>query len=210
MIIRHLSVGRPAPLAGTEILSAIVKRPVEGPVHLGALGFAGDDQADLEHHGGPYKAVCVYAHDHYAYWEKELGRTLEPSAFGENLTVEAMSEETVKIGDLYRVGGALVQVVQPRIPCHKVNRKFGRTDMVDRMTSTGFTGYYLKVIQEGMVQAGDRFDLVERNEGAPTVLEANYVLYRDLRNRAAMERLLATPHLAPAWQKLIQERLNAL
>lgn len=210
MIIRYLSVGRPAPLAGSEILSAIVKQPVEGAVQLGALGFAGDEQADLEHHGGPNKAVCVYAYGRYAYWEKELGCTLSPSAFGENLTVEGLPEDGVKIGDIYRVGGATVQVVQPRIPCHKVNRKFGRGDMVERMTSSGFTGYYLKVLQEGPVRAGDCFELIERNEEAPTVLEANQVLYHDARNRTVLERLLATPNLAPAWAKAVQKRLNLL
>lgn len=210
MIIRYLSVGCPAPLAGSDVISAIVKQPVEGPVHLNSLGFAGDEQADLEHHGGVNKAVCVYAYDRYAYWEKELERTLGPSAFGENLTVEGLPEEAVKIGDIYRVGGAMVQVVQPRIPCHKVNRKFGRSDMVDRVTRTCFTGYYLKVVQEGPVQAGDRFELVERNDSAPTVMEANQVLWHDFKNREALEHLLTVPNLAPGWLKAVRKRLDNL
>lgn len=210
MTIRYLSLGRPAPLAGTEILSAIVKQPVEGAVHMGHLGFAGDEQADQKHHGGPYKAVCIYSYDRYAYWEKELGRNLGPSAFGENLTVEGLDESNVQIGDIYRVGGALVQVVQPRIPCYKVNRKFGDDSMVERMTSTGFTGFYLKVLEEGPVQAGDRFERVERNAGAPTILRANQILYHESKNREALELLVNVPDLAPAWLKAVQTRLDAL
>lgn len=210
MIIRYLSVGRPAVLPGTDTLSAIVKSPVEGEVHLGKLGFAGDEQADLEHHGGPDKAVCCYSYDNYPYWEKSLNRTLGPSAFGENLTVEGATEADVRIGDLYRVGGATVQVCQPRIPCFKVDKKFGLKGMVERMTDTGFTGFYLRVLEEGPVRAGDRFTLLKRNEEAPMVAFANRILYHEPTNRQALEMLLNTPHFAPAWLKSVQKRLAAL
>lgn len=208
MIIRYLSVGRPAPLPETMVLSAIRKAPVEGPVHLSQLGFAGDEQADLKHHGGPDKAVCVYAFDRYAYWENRLGRPLNPSAFGENLTVEGLTEADVRIGAIYRVGGALVQVAQPRIPCFKVNRKFETEGVMEHVMETGFTGFYLRVLEEGPVQAGDRFELVERNPEAPTVQRANEILYHEPENREGMEMLLATPAFAPAWLQSIRKRLE--
>lgn len=210
MIIRYLSVGRPALLPDSDVLSAIVKEPVEERVHLGQLGFAGDEQADLKHHGGSEKAVCCYSYDHYPFWEKRLGRTLSPSAFGENLTVEGATEVDVRIGDIYRVGEALVQVSQPRIPCHKVDRKFGQKGVTARMTETCFTGFYLRVLEAGGVQAGDRFALEDRNAHAPSVAFANQIRYNDPNNRRALELLLNTPAFAPAWLHGIQKRLEQL
>lgn len=210
MTIRYLSVGRPAPLAGTEVLSAIHRQPVDGPVHLSKLGFTNDEVADLEHHGGPDKAVCIYSVDNYPFWEQELGLTLGPSAFGENLTVEGFSESAVSIGDIYRVGGALVQVAQPRVPCYKINRKFGRDGITERIVANGLGGYYLRVLEEGPVQAGDRFDLVERNADAPTVAKANLVFHHQRQDREAMEALAATPALADVWVRALQRRIAAL
>lgn len=210
MIIRYLSVGRPATLPGTDVVSAIGKQPVDGPVHLSRLGLAGDEQADLKHHGGPDKAVCLYAIDNYPLWEEILGQPLPPSAFGENLTVEGMPEESVHIGDIYRVGGALIQVCQPRIPCFKVDRKWGRGDLLKTMVENCRSGYYMRVLGEGPVQAGDRFTLVERNSQAPTVLAASQIFHHQRQDRGAMERLAETPALAAVWVQALQRRIAAL
>lgn len=208
MIIRTLSVGRPVPLSGTNLLSGIYKTPVSGPLHLGRLGLVGDEQADLINHGGPDKAVCVYAVERYPFWERQLGLTLGPSAFGENLTVEGLTEAQVHIGDVYRVGEALVQVAQPRVPCDKVNRKLGHPGVVERIIETGYTGYYLRVLEEGTVQAGDRFVLVERTPEAPTVLFANRIRFHEPANREANELLARTPGIAEAWIDKIRKRLE--
>lgn len=174
---------------------------------MGKLGLAGDEQADLVHHGGPDKAVHAYSYDRFAYWEQELGIAINPSAFGENLTVEGLTEADVQIGDIYRVGEALVQVCQPRVPCNKVNLKFGRTDVLPRIIETGYSGYYLRVLEEGTVQAGDAFTLVERNPAAPSVLFCNQVRYHQPENREAMLRLVETPAFAEAWIAGIRKRL---
>lgn len=215
MWIRYLNVGQGAILPGTDIRSAINKQPTEGPLYLSRTGFAGDEQADLKYHGGPDKAVCVYPFEHYAYWEEQVGRPLTPAAFGENFTAEGMTEAEVLIGDLYRVGGAqgkgaLVQVCQPRIPCNKVNLKFGNKEMVKRVTETGFSGYYLRVVEEGWVAAGDVINLVERDPAAPSILFANQIRYHEKENRAAMERLVNTPAIAEAWINGIRSRLASL
>ncbi|MFZ5815671.1 MAG: MOSC domain-containing protein [Bacillota bacterium] len=211
MTVRYVSVGRPAPLAGTQVLSAIQKQPLDGPVHLGRLGLEGDQQADLEHHGGPDKAVCVYAYDHYPFWEQELGRTLGPSAFGENLTVEGLPEAAVHIGDIYRLGSALVQVAQPRVPCYKIDRKFGINGVTERIVANGLSGYYLRVLEEGRVQAGDPMVLLERDAQAATVLQANQVFHHRRQDREAMEWLLsATPAIAQVWKDVMKRRIAAL
>ncbi|MFZ5827634.1 MAG: MOSC domain-containing protein [Bacillota bacterium] len=210
MLIRYLSVGQPAKLPGTETVSAIRKEPVEGAVYLSRLGLAGDEQADLEHHGGPDKAVCLYAIENYPIWEKLFGHPLPPSAFGENLTVEGMPEESVLIGDIYRVGGALIQVCQPRVPCYKVNHKWGRTDVLPAMVENCRTGYYIRVLEEGPLQAGDRFELVERNSQAPSVLTASQIFHHQRKNREAMEQLASTPALAAVWVRALQNRIAAL
>ncbi len=212
MIIRTLSVGRPVPLAGTEVQSAIHKQPVDGPVHLSKLGLTGDEQADLAHHGGPDKAACIYAYANYPFWEKELGISLPPSAFGENLTVDGpLTEADVHIGDIYRMGGALVQVCQPRVPCYKINRKFGRDGVTERIVANGMSGYYLRVLEEGALQAGDSITLMDRNPEAATVLRANQILHHGRQDRESMEWLLAsTPTIAQVWKDLMRRRIDAL
>lgn len=207
MIIRTLAVGRAALLPGTEIRSAIYKQPVEGPVILGPEGFEGDTQVDRRYHGGPDKAVCVYAGDHYIYWEERLGRPLPPSAFGENLTIDGLTEAEAQIGDIYAMGTALVQVAQPRVPCEKVNLKFGDNLMVKQVVATGYTGYYLRVLQPGQVAAGDAVRLVERQPGAPTVAFANQIRFHEPENLEGARRLVAAQGIAEDWIKKIRERL---
>lgn len=196
-------------LPGTDLPSAIQKQPVAGALFMGRLGLTGDEQADLVHHGGPDKAVHVYSSDRFPYWEEAFGTTLGPGAFGENLTVAGLTEADVQIGDIYRMGEALVQVCQPRVPCNKVNLKFGRTDVLQRIIETGYSGYYLRVLQEGHVQAGDLVTLVERNPAAPTVLLCNQVRFHQPENREAMQRLLETPAFAEAWLNGLRKRLAA-
>jgi len=211
MVIRTVSVGRPAPLTGTEIESAIFKQPVDGPAFLSKLGLTGDEQADLKHHGGPDKACCVYSGDHYPDWETELGVSLPDSAFGENLTVDGLTEADVHIGDIYRVGGALVQVAQPRVPCYKINRKFGMEGVTERIAANGLSGWYLRVLEEGPVQSGDRFELIERDPASATVLRANQIFHHERQSREAMEWLLAsTPAIAQVWKDVLQKRIEGL
>lgn len=173
-----VNIGLPTPLdtAKGRVLSGIGKRPVPGRVAVHALGLEGDGQADLAVHGGPEKAVYAYPHEHYAAWNAELGSPadgegLPPGAFGENLTVAGALESTVRVGDTYRAGSALLQVTAPRSPCFKLVARMGRPDFAKRFLASGRTGFYLRVLAEGELGAGDAFVLVSRDENAPTVLE---------------------------------------
>src|SRR5262249_14723509 len=143
------------------VLTSIFKSPVEGRVGVRQHNIDGDRQSDLTVHGGPYKAVYCYPREHYSYWREQLpAAELEMGNFGENLTPEGLTEEPVWIGDLYRVGSALLRVTQPRMPCYKLQIRFARNDMVKRFWHSGRSGIYFSVIEEGDVAAGDPIELV--------------------------------------------------
>lgn len=167
----------------------------------------GDAQADLKNHGGEDKAVCVYSYDHYAYWQAQLGCSLDSGAFSENLTVEGLRETDVCLGDIIRVGDALTQISQPRQPCSKLAGKFGRRDLPDRIHSTGFSGFYLRVLSEGMVRQGDAFELLTRHPGGVTVELANQVMYHQREDVTSLKRVLGVDALSGAWRETLLKRL---
>jgi MOSC domain-containing protein YiiM len=204
-----LNVGQPAPLAfgGGAVASAIRKQPVSGPVRLGPTGLAGDAQADLRVHGGPDKAVCVYPTEHLPYWSERLGRRLEPAAFGENFSMAGLLEADACLGDVYRVGTALVQVSQPRQPCFKLATRQGEPAFALWVQEAGWTGYYFRCLEPGDVQIGDTLTLVERPAPGCTVAEANRLLHRDRDDRAGLERLLAVAALSASLRRTFEEYL---
>ena len=143
--------------------TAFFKEPVRGEVVLHRLGLEGDGQADRRVHGGPDKAVLVYSADHYEAWREELAQPDLPfGAFAENLTVQGLDETSVCVGDIFRVGDALVQVSQPRGPCWKIGRRWGRPDLVIRVARSGRTGWYLRVIEPWRLEVGSDMRLVSR------------------------------------------------
>lgn len=157
---------------GVDTRTAFVKRPVKGPVSVGPLGLRGDEQADPSVHGGPRKAVYVYSAGHYPSWSKELGVTeLRFGSFGENLTVEGWDEETVRIGDVFRAGTAVLEVTQPRFPCRKLNVRFQRGDLVRRFARSLKTGFYARVVVPGTVSEGDPFHRSMTSPSNPTIRE---------------------------------------
>lgn len=206
MLIQALNVGKIRSLNGFQ--TAFAKEPVAGPIFLGALGFAGDEQADKRHHGGPEKAVCCYPFAHYAYWDAFYGRPLPRPIFGENLTLTDCTEETVSIGDVYQAGTAVVQVCQPRVPCNSINKRHRLSDILQQATKTEYTGFYLRVLTEGQVSPGDELKLLERPAETLTVAQANEIFYRRRSDREALTGLLATPGLAEEWCDWATERLN--
>jgi len=160
-----VNTGRPreVELPGGTVITAIWKTPVEGRVALRRLNLDGDRQADLQVHGGPYKAVYAYASEHYSYWARELpGFDLPCGAFGENLTTAGLLEDAVHIGDRFRIGSAVLQVTQPRMPCYKLNIRFDRADMVKRFWMSGRSGIYFSVVEEGELGAGDEIERIGR------------------------------------------------
>lgn len=211
--IVSLNVGKPQSYAykGTDVSTAIFKRPASaGPVELTALNFAGDGQADLVHHGGPDKAVCVYPYEHYAHWERELGRKLEYGAFGENLTVLGLTEERVRIGDIYAIGGVRLQVSQPRQPCHKLAKKFDAPELPLLVQQTGFTGFYFRVLTPGSFDRTLPLTLERAHPHAVTVAFANTIKYRDKTDIRGIRALLAVEALSESWRASLQSRLAAV
>jgi MOSC domain-containing protein YiiM len=145
--------------------SAIAKRAHDGPVAVGLLGLAGDEQADRVHHGGLDKALHVYSHDHYHWWTDEIGAhplLAAPGGFGENLSVAGLTDAQVCIGDRFRAGSALIEVSHGRQPCWKLAQHFGVSSMVAKIVKTRRPGWYCRVIEPGQVTAGDAMELTER------------------------------------------------
>jgi MOSC domain-containing protein YiiM len=210
MKILSINVGKPSLLASSagDVLSGINKKPIEEEVFLGKLNFVGDAQADLIHHGGVDKAVCVYPVEHYSFWENFMGKKLDFPSFGENLTVQAMREEDIHIGDVIQIGTAIVQVSQPRKPCYKLARKYGITDLPLQVQNTGYTGYYFRVLQEGVIKRIDLPVVLETDPLGVTVAYANQIMHHEKRNRDGIHKVLAVEALSDNWRASLQERLK--
>ena len=196
---------------GRTVRTSIWKHPVPGRVRLGRLDLEGNGQADLSVHGGPDKAAYAYPSEHYAYWREELpGMDLPAGAFGENLTIAGLPESEVHIGDRFRIGTAEVMVTQPRMPCYKLGIRFGRADMVRRFLRSGRCGFYLAVLKEGEIGAGDAIERLStdaRRFGVP----AMFALRSDERADAEMLRAaIELPALAASWREHFRERLARL
>src|SRR3954447_2255553 len=159
MRLLSVNVGLPGEVSyrGRAVKTGIFKTPVEGRVMLRTLNLEGDGQADLDNHGGPYRAAYVYTYENYDHWRDTLGLDgLTYGNFGENFTVTGMPEDEVHIGDIFRVGGALVQVTQPRPPCFKLGIRLRKPTFPKAFLASGRIGFYLRVLQEGEVGAGDQ------------------------------------------------------
>ncbi len=155
-----------------KVRTGIFKEPTQSTVAVRRLGLEGDEQADLEHHGGPQKAVYAYPAEHYGFWRRELSDTHLPwGAFGENLTVTGLSEGAVRVGDRFRIGTAMLAATRPRFPCYKLGIKFGDDTIIDRFLASGRTGFYLRVLEEGSVTAGDAIEPLGGEAGQPTIAD---------------------------------------
>jgi len=216
--IRSIQVGQPRTVGREDSedpqerawTTAFFKEPVSGRVRVGTLGIRGDTQADAKAHGGPDKAVLAYGAENYARWREELGvEELVPGGFGENLTVEGLDESGVCLGDVWSAGSALLQVTQPRGPCWKIARRWGIPDLTARVGTAGRTGWYLRVLREGDVGAGDAMTLVERPCAEWSVARANAVIHGTPRDVDATRALAACAHLAPATRRTLERRLAA-
>lgn len=190
------------------VSTGIFKEPVAGRVIVRRLNLDGDRQADLSVHGGPEKAIYVYSADYYPAWRKELPEMDIPWAiFGENLTVEGLRDDTVHIGDHFRIGSTLVTVTQPRMPCYKLGLRFGRDDILKRLLASGRTGFYFAVLEEGDVATGDPITLVKRDEHAIPVAEITRLYTSKKREIEALRRVVLLETLPEDWRDFFQERL---
>ncbi|MFC5605035.1 MOSC domain-containing protein [Sporosarcina koreensis] len=207
--IQSLNVGKPKErqFGNKEVLTGICKQPVTEPVFLSKANFDGDGQGDLVNHGGVDKAVCVYPYEHYLYWEKELGKPLDAGAFGENLTLRGLIEDEVCIGDSFQIGEAVVQVSQPRQPCFKLSLVHDRKDMPVLVQDTGFTGFYFRVLKEGMVSPSDKLEHIARPELAITVSEANRLMHHTKDDLDGARKILQLDELSTSWRKTFNKRI---
>ncbi len=206
--IVSLQIGRPKPFAAWNktIESSFMRLVVEGPVMLREEGLEGDEVADKKQHGGPDKAICVYPMEHYAFWKRKLRTWLEPPAFGENFTTRGLKEPKVCIGDIYRVGEAVVQVTQPRPMCKKLAARHNEPMMARWMLKSGNCGFLMRCLEPGRVQAGNLIVLVERGVGGITIDEANRVMYKNRDDREAIRKALAEPALSQDWRYSLEHR----
>jgi MOSC domain-containing protein YiiM len=174
MKLISLNVGRARHVEwyGEDITTSIFKTPVDGPLRVQTLGLAGNEQADLTVHGGVNKAVYAYASERYVYWREQLPDAhFSWGAFGENLTLEGLTEDQVYIGDRLAIGTAEFVVTQPRMPCYKLGIRFDRLDMPKRFLASGFSGFYLAVTREGMIQAGETVTLTPGDRQRGTIAD---------------------------------------
>ena len=192
-----------------EMETAICKQPTE-EAFLSKRGFQGDGVADLRYHGGPDRAVCVYPYEHYLLWKQELKQSLPPSAFGENLTVTNMLEQDICIGDIFRLGDAVIQVTQGRIPCSTITKRTNMPLLLKRIVETGFTGYLCRVLEEGTVRKDSKITLVEAHPKQVSILFANQVYFHKPKDVEGIKKVLDVPELAEDWRELLTKRLGKL
>jgi MOSC domain-containing protein YiiM len=210
MQVISVNVGLPreVPWHGELVETAIFKEPVSGPVKVGRLNLEGDRQADLSVHGGTDKAVYAYPSEHCPFWREELATDLTAAAFGENLTTAGVTERDLHIGDRLRVGSAEFVVTQPRTPCFKLGIRFGRADMVRRFQQSGRSGFYLAVVQEGHLTAGDEIVIVAKDPAGVTVADIVSLIgsrSTDQRLLRAASELAALPQ---GWRDYFRRQLR--
>ena len=211
MRVVSVNVGslRTVPWRGRQVRTGIFKHPVDGRVAVRTLGCDGDEQGDLQLHGGVNKAVYVYPREHYAYWREAYPEhTLLWGMFGENLTTDGVLEYTVHIGDRWRIGSAQFEVVQPREPCFKLGLKFEDPKIVKQFLASGRSGWYVKVVAEGEVRAGDDIVPLSRNVHAVTVADLNGFLCRTVEDTALLQRALRIEALPTGWRDSIARFLT--
>lgn len=204
MQVVSINVGEPRETEwrGERRRSGIWKRPVEGRVTLRPLNFDGDGQADLRVHGGVSRAAYLYPAEHYAAWKQELPELEFPfGAFGENLTVSGLREDEVRIGDRLKIGEAELWVAQPRHPCSNLAMRFDRDDMIARFRESRRLGFYLGVLREGSIGAGDRVEFTHRAVDSFTILEISALYLSPHPDPEAARRAAALEALSADWRR---------
>src|SRR4051794_35433697 len=198
-----VNVGMPkdVPWQGKTVFTGVFKDPVTGPCRVGRLNVEGDGQGDLAGHGGEQRAVFVYQLDSYRHWERELGRSdFVPGQFGENFTIEGLADDEVCIGDRFQIGSARFEVTQPRVTCYRVGLRMNDPRIPALLVSHRRPGFYLRVLEEGEVQAGDAIHKLADGPEQMTVAEVDGLLYLPGHARQGLLRALRIPALSAGWQ----------
>jgi MOSC domain-containing protein YiiM len=207
-ILQSVQVGRPQRYGAPDAWeTSFFRTPSMQPRWLYTTHLDGNVQADTKNHGQPNQAVLLYAAAHYPLWRIELDQPeIGPGGFGENFTVQGLSEQTACIGDIYAIGEAQIQVTGPRYPCWKIERRWGIAGLTDRVAATGRTGWYCRVAREGMIEPGTTITLVERPYPQWTIALTNDFGHFRNKDIATAQALAACPLLNEFWQKLVVRR----
>lgn len=173
-------------------------------IYAGFDQITGDQVANPEYHGGSDRVICVYPFEHYAHWESAFGQALTPSAFGENLTVVGMTEDQVCIGDVFQIGEAVLQVSQGRYPCSTINKRNHNHLLLKKIIQTGYTGYFFRVLEEGVVKADSQITKLFTHPDQITVSSIHHLYFHDPTPSMEMiEKLVGLKELAPQWHKYL-------
>jgi MOSC domain-containing protein YiiM/ferredoxin-NADP reductase len=205
-----VNVGMPANVAwqGNTVYTGVWKRPVEGPQMVRRLNIDGDGQGDKTGHGGEQRAVLVYQIQSYEYWQKHFGRNdFGYGQFGENLTVDGLADDEVCIGDRYQIGEAEFEVTQPRVTCFRVAMRLGEPELPALLVSHHRPGFYMRVIHEGYIQAGDYVVRTTSGPGALSVADTDALLYLPGRDAEKLRTAVQIPALSPGWQESFRDLL---
>lgn len=208
MKLEAFSIGKPKEIQyapDKKVVTGICKETVQ-EAFLTVDGFHGDGVADVRHHGGLDRAVCVYPYEHYALWKREFGSPLAQSTFGENFTVSNMLERDIHIGDIFQVGEAVIQVTQSRIPCSTITKRTGLPLLLKRMIETGYTGYLCRVLEEGMVRSDSEITLLKTDLARVSVLFTNEIYFHQANNHSAVKKILEVDALAVKWREGLEKR----
>ncbi|MGP4042106.1 MOSC domain-containing protein [Gracilibacillus sp. D59] len=207
-----LNVGKPTvhQLSGQEIKTGFIKTSTHQPNYLTVTGFENDGQADLKNHGGEEKALLMYPKDHYSFWENKYQQEFTYPAFGENITIDGLKENDLYIGDIFQLGEAEIQVSQPRQPCYKIAKVHGLKDIPAIVTETGYSGYYFRVLKEGLVKPTDRLVKVKEDPQQVSPVDVFHCLFHDRENRGRMEKYLEIEALAPNVKRTLIKRIEKL
>ncbi|HWY60417.1 MAG TPA: MOSC domain-containing protein [Rhizomicrobium sp.] len=209
--LASVQTGRVAPLGPEHVPSGIVKNPRTDEVRARRLGLEGDEQADLIAHGGPEKAVYGYAASHYPDWAAKfpkLAPAFQGGAMGENLTVAGMNETDICVGDIHAVGSALLQVCQPRQPCFKFALLHDNKLMPKAMVKSGHSGWYYRVVQEGILRRGDAIALHDRPNPDFPFARLVAIVYHGKPSQTELTRMSEMPGLASQWRERARELLG--
>jgi len=213
MKLISLNVGLPRVVEsnGEPVTTGIFKEPKQGPIMLRTLNLDGDRQADLTVHGGVSKAVYGYPVEHYEFWRRELPDMELPfGMFGENFTTEGLREDTLNVGDRFRIGEAEVVVTEPRLPCYKLGIKFGRSDILRRFLQSRRTGFYFAVAKEGQVEAGDEIELLSRNSNNITIADITRLYAFEKDDVDTLRRAVKLEALSESWREYFQKQIQKL
>jgi len=198
---------------GKMIKTGIFKKPVTGPVYVSKNNLVGDQQVDLENHGGEHKAVYAFSSDHYPHWSKVLQNPeMKPGFFGENLTISGFDESSLYVGDQLSIGQCILEITQPRVPCYKLGIAVGNKNMPRLFVANFATGAYLRVIEEGYIEAGDAVEVVKQGKFQLSIksLFRSYFDKKYDESRYIMEKALLIPELSPEWKEKLSARLSML